>query len=219
GSEPSPSSTARSQPSVPNIFSGISSPARTGCRWRLKKRSTNHSLPCSVSRNQQPSDDCIHMKTEIPVHLTRVITLCLILSGCATQKPLTSAELSKPSKTNIESQIKFGIFLTINPDLAIRASKVDLARIQLASSPVISADDILSYDFSTHAMKLRGETLARIPNPPVHGLPFVVVANGQRIYLGAFWTDVSSIPSTVPTITVNRTSLNKDQPQDIQIID
>ena len=159
------------------------------------------------------------MKTQIPFHLTLIAALCLILSGCATQKPVASTDSLKPSETNNESQIKFGIFLTINPDLAIRPSKVDLARVQLASSPVISADDILSYDFSTHAMKLRGETLARIPNPPVHGLPFVVVANGQRIYLGAFWTDVSSIPSTVPTITVNRTSLNKDQPQDIQIID
>jgi hypothetical protein len=159
------------------------------------------------------------MKSQIPFHLTLMATVCLIFSGCATQKRVASAEPPKPSETNIESQTKFGIFLTINPDLAIRPSIVDLAQVKLASSPVISAEDILSYDFSNHSMKLRSEALARIPNPPVHGLPFVVVADGQRIYLGAFWTEVSSIPSSVPTITVNKQRLAKDQPQDIQIID
>ena len=37
----------------------------------------------------------------------------------------------------------------------------------------ISEKDVISYDFSTHTMKLRPEALARIPTP-VHGLPFVV---------------------------------------------
>jgi hypothetical protein len=159
------------------------------------------------------------MKAQTSFQLTLLATLCLIFAGCATQKPVASAEPLKPSVTNSESQTKFGIFLTVNPDLAIRPGAVDLANIQLASPPVISADDIIIYDFSTHSMKLRSAALDRIPNPPVHGLPFVVVANGQRIYLGAFWTEVSSIPSSVPTITVDRASLNKNQPQDVQIID
>jgi len=135
------------------------------------------------------------------------------MAGCA-----TSADPSHSVETATEAQTKFGIFLTadLTPDTI--PDRLDLAHVQLAPSPVISADDVINYDFSTHSMKLRLEALARIPNPPVHGLPFVVVADGQRIYVGAFWTDISSIPSHVPTITVNKSSFDKSEASAIQIV-
>jgi len=151
-------------------------------------------------------------------NLASIAALCVIMTGCATPQNRTSTEPSQPVETASEAQTKFGIFLTANLTPDTIPGRLDLAQVQLAPSPVISADDLISYDFSTHSMKLRREALARIPNPPVHGLPFVVVANGQRIYVGAFWTDISSIPSDVPTITVNKSSLDKSEAPDIQII-
>ena len=86
----------------------------------------------------------------------------------------------------------------------------DLARnpgkwkeLPLSSAPVISDVDIVSYDFSKHAMRLRPEAIKRLPKPPVEGTPFVVVVNGERIYLGAFYTSVSSIPFVLPVIVVD----------------
>src|SRR6185312_9996686 len=111
------------------------------------------------------------MKTKASFRPRLMAALCLIVAGCATQEPHASPAALKSSETNPESRTPFGIFLTTNPNVAIRPGIVDLARVQLASSPVISADDLISYDFSTHAMKLRREALDRIPNPPVHGLP------------------------------------------------
>jgi hypothetical protein len=68
-------------------------------------------------------------------------------------------------------------------------------------------------------MKLRTDALARIPRVPVQGLPFVVVANGQRIYLGTFFTGISSMSSAIPTIVVNKQIMAKDQPKDVLVID
>jgi hypothetical protein len=118
-----------------------------------------------------------------------------------------------------EAQTRFGIFLTQNSGLDTRAGMIDLAHVQLVSPPVISANDLISYDYSTHSMKLRREALARIPHPPVNGLPFVVIADGQRIYLGAFWTTLSSMSCDIPTITVDKAALLKSHPPDVQTID
>jgi len=73
----------------------------------------------------------------------------------------------------------------------------------LSSTPVISDVDIVSYDFSKHAMRLRPEGIKRLPRPSVFGIPFVVVVNGDRIYPGAFYSGMSSIPCPLPVIVVD----------------
>jgi hypothetical protein len=52
-------------------------------------------------------------------------------------------------------------------------------------------------------MLVRREALSRLPKPSVWHAPFVAVADGQRIYLGAFGTMLSSSSSPVPTILVD----------------
>jgi len=37
---------------------------------------------------------------------------------------------------------------------------------------------------------------------PTDGLPFIVIADDKRIYLGAFWTPISSQSSSIPVIEV-----------------
>ena len=79
----------------------------------------------------------------------------------------------------------------------------------LAREPIISDADIVAYDFSKHAMRLKPEALERLPLPSVTGTPFVVVVNGERVYPGAFYTTVSSIPCDAPVIVVDRGAQNQ----------
>jgi SAM-dependent methyltransferase len=115
----------------------------------------------------------------------------------------------------------FGIYLAtgpIDPRLT-RSGKGDWSQITLAPAPVISAEDIVVYDFPKHTMNLRPEALARISRPPVDGTPFVVVANGERIYLGAFVTGASSMSFAVPTIVVDRWSTDTNHHREMVVIE
>ena len=115
----------------------------------------------------------------------------------------------------------FAIYLVaerVDPRVAAYG-KGDWSQLPLSDSPLISGDDIIAYDFSKHSMKLRPEALARIPRPSLHGTPFLVVAHGQRIYLGAFVTVISSFSCAVPSIIVDRQLLDPTQPKDTIVID
>jgi hypothetical protein len=120
-----------------------------------------------------------------------------------------------------EATNSFGIYLTADPvDRRITAyGKGDWSRVLLSESPLISAADIISYDFTNHSVKLRPEALTKIPRPPVQGTPFVVVADGQRIYLGAFIASFSSYSLAVPSIRVDRRMLVTNQPSDTVVIE
>jgi hypothetical protein len=89
----------------------------------------------------------------------------------------------------------------------------------LASQPIVTDVDIIAYDFSKHAMKLKPEALNRLPRPPVEGTPFVVVVNGERIYPGAFYSNMSSISCYLPIIMVDRRGLDPTSPADILLIE
>jgi hypothetical protein len=79
----------------------------------------------------------------------------------------------------------------------------DWAHVTLKMPPVVSAENILAYTFTNHLIALTPETFQRLRGlPSIPGTPFVAVADGERIYLGAFTTSASSIPLSVPCITV-----------------
>lgn len=120
-----------------------------------------------------------------------------------------------------ESTNTFGLYLLAGPadQRLTTRGQGDWSHLRLAASPAISAVDIVSYDFTNHVIKLRREVLAKIPRPPVGGTPFVVVADGQRIYLGVFTTGLSSMSFAVPSITVDRRMLMPDQPSDTLFIE
>jgi len=97
--------------------------------------------------------------------------------------------------------------------------KGDWSELRLAASPLIAGEDLITSDWSTHTMRLKPEALARIPRPPVSGTPFVVVARGQRVYLGVFITIVSSRSFAVPAIAVDRSVMDPAQPRDTLVIE
>lgn len=86
----------------------------------------------------------------------------------------------------------FAIYLTRNN---IPPDKMEMqSHVELAEEPVLTADDIISYDAQTHEIKLKTsgrEKLNRI-EVPVQGTSFMVCINKAPIYWGAFWTDFSS---------------------------
>ncbi len=120
-----------------------------------------------------------------------------------------------------ETNTAFGIYLA--DQLVDRRHTAmgqgDWSGIRLAKYPLISAEDIVSYDFTNHVIQLRPNVLAKIPRPTLEGTPFVLVAGGQRIYLGVFTTCTSSMQNAVPNIMVDRAMMVTNQAPDILVID
>ncbi|GAB4410501.1 MAG: hypothetical protein Kow00123_24120 [Anaerolineales bacterium] len=64
-----------------------------------------------------------------------------------------------------------------------------------AGAPVIAMEDIVSYTWATHEIRLTEAAFARVMalHVPVRGLPFVARVDGRQVYAGAFWTPISSM--------------------------
>lgn len=93
------------------------------------------------------------------------------------------------------------------------AIKSQLAELPLAAEPVLTDRDLLSYHWRKHQLELKPDFhLDRsVAQVPVDGLPFVVIADDQRVYLGAFWTPISSQAANIPVIMVPFTAPNQIQ--------
>jgi hypothetical protein len=130
------------------------------------------------------------------------------------------ALLTITSLAALPKRSTFAIYLIADPvDARAFARQGQWKKLPLASAPVIFEADILAYDFSKHAMRLRPEALKRLPRPPVAGTPFVVVVNGERIYPGAFYTDLSSISCDLPVIVVDRAAPSQASGADVLLIE
>ena len=93
--------------------------------------------------------------------------------------------------------------------VATKAAQQPLANLVLEEPPLLdllgvayfrAGDHFLAFDPNTTPAGLKN----RIGMVPVHGLPFVVQADGQRLFLGAFWTLVSSVSPPGPIIMVEQ---------------
>ena len=118
------------------------------------------------------------MKKTIPFLIT---VIAFIFSGC------------RPEKNN-----EFAIYTLKQEIPATQLDQVDINQLELASKPIISADDIVSYDQTSHVIELTRKAYTRVQElftlpVKVEGIPFVVCVGMERIYSGAFMTPVSSI--------------------------
>lgn len=82
------------------------------------------------------------------------------------------------------------------------ARKMPLSALVLRDKPWIACEDIDRYDVSTHCVYLKRAVPRAWKRILLAGTPFVAVAGGQRCYLGALWTHISSwLPAgTAPVI-------------------
>ncbi|MEM2110718.1 MAG: hypothetical protein QXX08_02445 [Candidatus Bathyarchaeia archaeon] len=60
---------------------------------------------------------------------------------------------------------------------------------------VTSEEDIVSYNKTSHEIKLTAEGVEKIKalKVPVTGSPFVIKIDSKEIYAGSFWTSISSL--------------------------
>jgi len=128
-----------------------------------------------------------------------LLTLSVLILNCSREKnPLG------PSGTS-----DFAIYFLKDP--SIRARQIinrDLTRIELETKPWLSSKDIDFYDFSTHCIYLKTDKSHFFENfkvpyqfpPSWVEKPFVVVAGGERCYIGFFHSGLLSTASVVPYI-------------------
>ncbi len=110
--------------------------------------------------------------------LTLLLLGLVLLSGCSRRKA--------PD---------FAVFLVLTESTAEDLLAVPLKDLPLDDTPLLRMEDVVSYHPETYTLTLTEEAVSRISrrNVPVGGLPFVLVAQGERIYTGAFWTPISSL--------------------------
>lgn len=61
---------------------------------------------------------------------------------------------------------------------------------------VLSDKDIISYNKTSHEIKLNQDAMARMRALDLYGKPFVIKLGNREIYDGSFSSEVSSIPSS-----------------------
>lgn len=97
-------------------------------------------------------------------------------------------------------QSGFGIYLTRGevPPSQLEA----LPYVAPADNPLISIDDIISYTWSSHVIRLtdHGTHILDTLAVPVRGRSFVVCVDEVPKYHGAFWTPISSLSFVGTTI-------------------
>ncbi|APV43470.1 hypothetical protein Dform_00107 [Dehalogenimonas formicexedens] len=109
--------------------------------------------------------------------LVAAITVTLALGACTAKGPATEG---------------FAIYLTKN-DIS-PAMLPAMNYIGLADAPLISGDDVVSYNAETHEIRLSDQAFIKITQieVPTAGKSFVVCVDKQIMYVGAFWTPISS---------------------------
>lgn len=121
-----------------------------------------------------------------------IVACCLLLAGgCSAPEPADITE-SQTGEEMSPASGGFAIYLT-KDDIPPERVPV-LSHIELADRPVISIEDIVSYDPDTYALELTRSAYERVASMgvPVRGLTFMVCVDGGPVYHGAFWTMLSS---------------------------
>lgn len=94
-----------------------------------------------------------------------------------------------------------------------------LSHLELESEPILTIDDIVTYDKSSHEIELTAAGYERIHGfqVPTSGRAFAVSVNGEPIYTGAFWTLLSSQSFDGIVILVDPIEVAKEPTVQIQL--
>lgn len=87
----------------------------------------------------------------------------------------------------------FAIYLT-KDDIPPRSME-DLSHVEKSSEPVLTEQDIVSYDAGDHTILVEPAAMVKLKGLELStmGKTFLVCADGIPIYWGAFWTPLSSM--------------------------
>ncbi len=122
-----------------------------------------------------------------------VVLLTNPYGGNASSKPVENKGSNK-SQTDVVKTKKSGmeIYLVKGSNQKYTGEGVDLASLELESEPLLAKDDIVSYNWDLHSVKIKNTN--KVSNELLQRR-FVVVVDGEKRYQGAFW---SAIYSMVP---------------------
>ncbi len=92
----------------------------------------------------------------------------------------------------------FAIYLLDSDVPATDLANINLKRCSDRNPPIISTADILTYTKDTHELELTKPAYSRVQQlfgAPIRvtGIPFVACVGEEPIYVGAFWSPVSSL--------------------------
>ncbi|MGO4696814.1 hypothetical protein AB4Z50_21270 [Paenibacillus sp. 2TAB26] len=113
------------------------------------------------------------------------------------------------NSSNEESDVnEFSIYLVKELSTTDAMSK-ELNDLSLETIPVLTANEIRTYNWIEHEFIMK-ESISLVEKlegkVPASGKPFVVVVGNDRIYLGSFWSNLSSLYShdiDIPKISSN----------------
>jgi hypothetical protein len=115
-------------------------------------------------------------KLQIALAVLLLVITAIGISGCGTAK-----------------SEGFAIYLT-REDIPPAQMKA-FSQVAIAEKPIVSIEDIITYNAQTHEMKIKAVAFTRLlqMEVPVRGKSFVVCIDRKPIYWGAFWTPISSL--------------------------
>jgi len=119
-----------------------------------------------------------------------LVLFVLTLNACQAQAEEPPAELEGDP---------FAIYLLADAQLSgPSAQRMDIEDLPLAEQPLITIDDIASYDWQRQGINLDDEAYFRLVSMfvggmPSSGVPFVVTSYQQRIFSGSFWAPYSTL--------------------------
>jgi hypothetical protein len=116
-----------------------------------------------------------------------MLLMPFILVGCSSQNPEGEG---------------FAVYLT-RDDIPVSQMEA-LSHVEIADTPVISTNDIITYDWNNHEIELTVDAYERVQAliVPTSGKSFLVCVDKGPIYWGAFWTPISSQSFDGVTITI-----------------
>jgi hypothetical protein len=126
------------------------------------------------------------------------------LRAASADKDVERSQRAKTVLAEITAALRrkshFAIYVVIEPGL-MEVDKVELAALKLSDNPALCDEDIADYDWDKHVIRLAAGGGANLPDSH-HTLntPFVVVADGNRCYVGDFRTMISSYIGRLPSI-------------------
>ena len=106
-------------------------------------------------------------------------------------------------KPKVSEKSSFRIYLLADGEPLRNWTKIPLDQLKLSHEALFTEADVIGYDWAIHEIKVSDAAMRRMPRPKVLGKPFVVVANGERIYAGAFFSSESSASLSAPVIVTD----------------
>jgi hypothetical protein len=146
-------------------------------------------------------------KVIITASLIVLLVVPFLFGGCDT---LAGVPNVTPSVSSVPGGEGFAIYLTKDN---IRVSQMGKrAYVELADTPVIARDDIVSYKWETHEILLTETAWIKLQDfrPPTNGISFIVCVDKNPLYWGALWPPYSSQSFDGVTIQVPSMAVAKN---------